>query len=318
MNTVRSETLVSVVTPSFNQARFIEETLASVYNQSYRPLEHIVIDGASTDGTADLLRGWSNTHNDSTYQLKWISEPDGGMGEGVNKGFERATGEFVGWLNSDDVYFDRVVIRSAVDAFRHDQTIDVVYGDVALISEDSGLWMIWCFPEFSYKRILRGYLIPQPTVFFRKDVTDDIRIDANLPVAHDTYVWLLAGQKYKFHHLHRVQAGDRDHSARKTYEVVDKWAQRREEMYRSFGGSEHPGLSARYADRMTRIVMRIKGARHLLKLFGDPRWRENMAFPMWIDSEKQVMQRQATMRITNRPTLVRSGAIAPPPAREDS
>ena len=309
---------MSVVTPSFNQAKFIEETLASVYNQDYRPLEHIVIDGASTDGTANLLRRWSDTHNDPTYQLRWISEPDGGMGEGVNKGFERATGDFVGWLNSDDLYFDRVVIRSAVDAFQRDQTIDVVYGDVALISEDGGLWMIWCFPEFSYKRILRGYLIPQPTVFFRKHVTDEVRIDPNLPVAHDTYVWLVTGKKYKFHHVHRVQAGDRDHSARKTYEVVDKWAQRREEMYRSFGGSEYPGMSARYADRMTRIVMRIKGARHLLKLFGDSRWREKMAFPMWIDSQKQVMRRQATMRITNRPTLVRPGAAASTLAREDS
>jgi len=298
--------LVSVVTPSFNQARFLEETLASVYVQDYRPLEHIVIDAASSDGTVELLRCWADVHNDSTYQLIWTSEPDRGMGEGVNKGLERARGGFVGWLNSDDVYFDRAVIRSAVSAFRNDLTVDVVYGDVALISEDSGLWMIWCFPEFRYQRILRGYLIPQPTVFFRRRVIEDVRIDPELPVAHDAYVWLVAGQKYKFQHLHRVQAGDRDHSTRKTYEVADKWAERREQMYRSFGGSERSGTWVRNADRMTRILMRMKGALHLMTLFCTRDWQRNLAFPMWIDSETRVLRRQASMRITNRPVLVRS------------
>jgi glycosyltransferase involved in cell wall biosynthesis len=300
-----TDPLVSVVTPSFNQARFLEATLESVHRQAYRPLEHIVIDAASTDTTVEILRRWADTHNDSSYRLDWISESDRGMGEGVNKGFARASGEIVGWLNSDDVYFDCKVVRVAVDALRADPSADAVHGDVALISEDGGLWMIWCFPEFQYRRILRGYLIPQPTVFFRKRVTDEVRIDPELPVAHDTYVWLVAGRKYKFKHVHRVQAGDRDHSTRKTYEVADKWAGRRQEMYRSFGGSERPGMWARNADRLTRILMRIKGLLYLFALFGKQGWREDLAFPMWIDSEFQVFMRQVSMRITKRPPLVR-------------
>jgi glycosyltransferase involved in cell wall biosynthesis len=300
---------VSVVTPSFNQERFLTETLASVYMQDYRPLEHIVIDAASTDGTKDLLASWSAKHNDSAYQLKFISEPDRGMGEAVNKGFERATGAFVGWLNSDDVYFDRIAIRSAVEAFDADPKADVVYGDVALISEDSGLWMIWCFPEFRYDRILRGYLIPQPTVVFRRRVTDSVRIDPDLPVAHDAYFWLLAGRKYKFKHLHRVQAGDRDHASRKTYQVAEKWARRRAHMYHSFGGSEQPGAWARNADRLTRGLMRIRGAVHLVKLFGNREWKTSLAFPMWIDGRARVLHRQATMRIGNRPALVLDASV---------
>lgn len=309
MKNLTPEVLVSVVTPSRNQARFLEETLASVYAQDYRPIEHIIIDAASTDGSVELLKRWADEHNDLTYCLKWISEPDRGLGDGVNKGFERAAGGIVGWLNSDDVYFDRGAVGAAADALRLDPTIDVVYGDVALISESSGLWMIWCVPKFKYRRILRGYIIPQPTVFFRKRVTDDVRIDPELPVAHDTYIWLTAGKKYKFKHLQRVQAGDRDHSTRMTYEVIDRWAMRREEMFRSFGGSERRKFLARNVDRITRIRMRIKGALYLLNLFRRSNWQHDMAFPIWIDSKARVLKRQATMRIRSRPALIRPPTI---------
>lgn len=305
MDALSQNPLVSVVTPSFEHARFLEETLTSVVCQDYRPLEHIVVDAASTDGTVEILRRWAAEHNDAEYQLKWVSEPDRGMGEGVNKGFERASGDIVGWLNSDDVYFDRFAVACAVRALQADPTIDAVYGDVALISEDSGLWMVWCFPKFRYRRILRGYLIPQPTVFFRRRVTDDIRIDPELPVAHDAYVWLAAGTKYKFQHLNRVQAGDRDHPTRKTYAVADKWAVRREQMYRSFGGSQHPPSLQQVADQITRLAMRAKGAFHLAHLFGRRGWQRDLAFPLWVDARKQVFKRQATMRILQRPTLVR-------------
>jgi glycosyltransferase involved in cell wall biosynthesis len=298
--------LISIITPSRNQARFIEETLGSVYLQDYRPIEHIVIDAVSSDGTVELLRAWAEKHNDSTYQLKWISEPDRGLGHGVNKGFERARGEVVGWLNSDDVYFDRDAVCAAVNTLWKERDVDAVYGDVALISEDSGLWMIWCFPEFRYERILRGYLIPQPTIFCRKRVINGVRIDPSLPVAHDAYFLLAAGAKFKFKHLHRIQAADRNHEGRLTYAVIDRWAARRQEMYRSFGGSEQRGLMARNLDRVTRVAMRIKGAIYLLRMFRNEGWQQVKAFPLWIDSSFQVLMRQASMRISRRrPTLVR-------------
>ena len=319
MESASIKPLVSVVTPSFNQAQFIEETMASVLRQDYRPLEHIVIDAASTDGTVGILQRWSAEHNSPQYQLKWISEPDRGMGEGVNKGFARASGEIVGWLNSDDVYFDRFSVTAAVNALQAKAEIDAVYGDVALISEDGGLWMMWCFPKFKYPRVLRGYSISQPTIFFRRRVTDEIRIDPDLPVARmvapDVYMWLAAGSKYRFQHLNRVQAADRDHSTRLTHAVADKWRERRDEMYRAFGRSKPAGFWLRAADQVTRAAMRLKGAIHLALLFSRPGWQKDLAFPMWVDGRRQVLHRQATMRILRRPQLVRPDSAKPKPVR---
>ena len=91
-----SQPLVSVVTPSFNQAAFIEETIQSVLKQDYPHIEHIVVDGGSTDGTVDILQRYPH--------LRWISEPDCGQSDALNKGFAMARGEILGWLNSDDTY----------------------------------------------------------------------------------------------------------------------------------------------------------------------------------------------------------------------
>src|SRR3989338_5413748 len=104
--------LVSIVTASYNQAQFIEETLRSVREQDYPNLEHIVIDGASTDGTVDVLRRY-----EGTYNMRWISEPDRGHADALCKGFRQATGDILAWLNSDDVYFPGAV-TTAVETFR--------------------------------------------------------------------------------------------------------------------------------------------------------------------------------------------------------
>src|SRR4029077_11244574 len=103
--------LISIATPSFNRANFIGEALASVRLQNKGNCEHLVIDGMSTDGTIDLLR--NQTNNGERQKLFWISEKDSGQSEALNKGFRRASGEIIGWLNSDDRYrakcFDHVV-----------------------------------------------------------------------------------------------------------------------------------------------------------------------------------------------------------------
>ncbi|MEM2568057.1 MAG: glycosyltransferase, partial [Candidatus Bathyarchaeia archaeon] len=101
----KNDTLVSIITPSLNQGRFIRETLLSVKSQDYPCIEHIVIDGGSTDDTLMILKRY-----EGTYNLRWISEPDEGHSDAVNKGFRMAQGEIVGWLNSDDVYFDRSTV----------------------------------------------------------------------------------------------------------------------------------------------------------------------------------------------------------------
>jgi len=139
--------LVTIVTPSYNQGEFIEETLQSVARQDYDHLEHVVVDGGSDDETVDVLKQYENR-----YDLRWVSEPDEGQSDAVNKGFEKARGDVVGWLNADDVYYTRQVITSVVDAFRERPDIDVVYGDDVLMDRHSTVTRLRTLYEFDYER----------------------------------------------------------------------------------------------------------------------------------------------------------------------
>jgi glycosyltransferase involved in cell wall biosynthesis len=159
--------LVSVITPSYNQAEYIEECLLSVNNQDYPEIEHIVVDGGSEDGTINLLRGY-----EGRYNLNWVSEPDKGQSEAVNKGFLKAEGEIVGWINSDDVYLQSAV-SSAVAHFSSQPDSKWVYGDAYWINQDGKVVNIYKSDNFSLKDLLlRGMYIPQPTIFFRKQVLE--------------------------------------------------------------------------------------------------------------------------------------------------
>lgn len=126
-----TEILLSIVTPSYNQATFIAENLESVRNQAGADVEHIVVDGGSDDGTVDILREYEDTYN-----LRWVSESDRGQTHALNKGIEMANGEWIGWQNSDDYY-----VPGAFAAFRsalvENPGADAVYGDLVIVDESS-------------------------------------------------------------------------------------------------------------------------------------------------------------------------------------
>ena len=122
----------SIVTPSFNQAAFIEDALNSVRRQDVDQVEHWLIDGGSTDGTVDLLRRHSENIGGKT--LRWLSEPDRGQSNALNKGFARVSGDIVGWLNSDDRYRDGCFTEVA-KVFQDHPEVDIVYGDYTWINE---------------------------------------------------------------------------------------------------------------------------------------------------------------------------------------
>ncbi len=293
--------LVSIVTPSFNQAKFLEETLRSVELQHHRPIQQIVIDGASTDRTVELLRGWAGRDHGPGYRFDWTSEPDRGHADALNKGFDRVKGEVVGWLNSDDVYFDRKVISTSVAALKAHPEVDIVHGEVAMISEDSGLQMIWCFPKFKYTRALRGYIISQPTVFFRRGVTDKHRLDPTLRVAIDHVYWLQIGREHRFLKIGRVQAGDRDHAARLSQTDRQLLMETGKQICALYGAGEKTRSFDRCRDGIWRILMRLRGILHGAAILRRYRaGRSDLAFPAWLDSPGGLLKRQITMRVTQR------------------
>ena len=207
--TEREKPLVSIVTPSFNQGQFLEETLLSVKNQDYPNIEHIVVDGGSTDETVEILKRY-----EGTYNLRWVSEPDQGHADAVNKGFRVAEGEIIGWLNSDDVYFDKGTISAVVEEFQRFPKADVVYGHCAYIWEDGTILRIQCVPKFRYSRLLRGCFLEQPAVFFRRHVVKSHQLDLSLKVGIDYEYWLRIGKIYHFHQIPRILAADRNHRGR--------------------------------------------------------------------------------------------------------
>jgi glycosyltransferase involved in cell wall biosynthesis len=208
---------ISVVTPSFNQCSFIEEALNSVKDQAYPNVEHIVVDGSSSDDTVHLLTHYSS--KPGWEHLRWISEPDEGQSDALNKGFRIATGDFIGWLNSDDRY-RRGCFQKVAEAFCRAPDVDVLYGDYCSITDTGEMSQIRREIEFNrfvlfYHRVL---YIPTTSTFFRRRVFDDGNwIDTTYQYAMDYDFFLrLADSGYRFQHLDGLLADFRWHPSSKS------------------------------------------------------------------------------------------------------
>ncbi len=179
--------LFSIVVPSFNQGDFIRETLRSVLLQEYRPLEIIVMDGGSTDGTLDVLR-----ELDSCEEIRWWSRPDGGVAEAVNNGFQEARGEIIGIQSSDDLYLPGAL--SLIErSFRETPDVGLIYGDVVYIDVEGAETWRGRSEQFSIENFLsKRTLISQSSTFFRRDLLAGLEgWDARYFNA-DTEFWLRA------------------------------------------------------------------------------------------------------------------------------
>jgi glycosyltransferase involved in cell wall biosynthesis len=207
--------LVSVITPSYNQGGYIEDTLRSVLLQDYRAIEHIVVDGGSTDGTVDILGAYGQSYPD---RIRWVSEPDNGQADAVNKGIALSKGDIVGWLNSDDFYASKSAVEEAVGAFVSNPGIAVVYGDNIEIDSQGALRKLFLRPDdVSFSRLLRGDVISQPATFLRGDAARANLLQIDLDYVMDYELWLrLAQTGYRFHHLPRVIAAARWHKSAKS------------------------------------------------------------------------------------------------------
>jgi glycosyltransferase involved in cell wall biosynthesis len=202
--------LVSIVTPSLNQGSFIEATILSVKNQTYPRVEHIVIDGCSTDGTLDILRKYHDT-------IIWTSEPDRGQSDAINKGWKMAKGEILAYLNSDDTY-EPWAVETAVKFFAEHPDIMMVYGDCVFINEHSAVIRQYRAGEFDLKKMLyHENNVPQPTVFFKRAVLKEVGyLDTNLHMAMDFDFWIRISLKLKIGYIHRLLANFRMYPGTKT------------------------------------------------------------------------------------------------------
>jgi glycosyltransferase involved in cell wall biosynthesis len=161
MRAQNNQPLVSIVTPSRNQAQFLEATMQSVLGQDYPQVEYLVIDGASNDDSQKIIEKFK------PQLAYWVSEPDGGQTDAINKGFSRAKGDILAWLNSDDTYQPGAITR-AVEYLTTHPEVGMVYGDALFIDEDGR--EIGKFParQTDYRRLKAGYVhIPQQSAFFR-------------------------------------------------------------------------------------------------------------------------------------------------------
>ncbi len=200
--------LVSVVTPSLNDAEFIERTIQSVANQDYPNLEHIVVDGGSTDGTMEILKRYP--------KVRWISEKDSGQSDALNKGFKLARGEIVGWLNSDDTY-NPGAIRSAVDCLEAHPSTAMVYSHCNIIDADDRIISTLYAPLFDLARELIDHILPQPTIFLRATALAEVGyLDSRLHYIMDWEFFLRLGLKARIDRVDKVWANFRQADGTKT------------------------------------------------------------------------------------------------------
>lgn len=182
---------ISVVTPCFNGVEFIKEAIESVVSQKGEfELEYIIVDGGSTDGTVDILREYSGK-----YDIKWVSEPDDGMYDAVNKGFSMATGDICAWINSDDIYYEDA-FKNVLNAFQANKEVDWIIGVSNTIDESSNILIKGNLRFYNREWIQKGYygaitaFISQESVFFRKSLWNKIRkINTELKLAGDYWLW---------------------------------------------------------------------------------------------------------------------------------
>lgn len=208
--------LVSIVTPSFNSAEYIERTILSVKAQDYPNLEHIVVDGGSKDGTVKILKKYKH--------LKWVSEKDKGQSDAINKAIKISKGSIIGWLNADDLYCPGAVSKSVAFLLSHPDAV-MTYSDCEIIDErDKTIGEIVSRPYNEFLHLSWFNVIPQPGAFFRRDAYDKAGpIDISLNYCMDWEYWVRLGRIGKLVRIPGCLAKFRLVEGTKTFSQNDKF-----------------------------------------------------------------------------------------------
>jgi glycosyltransferase involved in cell wall biosynthesis len=232
---------VSIVTPSFNQAQFLDETIRSVLEQDYPNIEYIIVDGGSTDGSLDIIKRYSN-------QIAfWISEPDKGQTDAINKGFASATGDIMAWLNSDDTY-EPNAISGAVTFLQKNTEVGMVYGDANFIDSEGQVIGQFNTQQTSLKRLQRGGVyIPQQSAFWRAELWHQVGpLDPSFYFAMDYDLWVRLARVTEIRYTEQLWANFRLHGDAKTIAADERCWPEMLQVHHRDGGGYFAVIYARY------------------------------------------------------------------------
>jgi glycosyltransferase involved in cell wall biosynthesis len=254
---MNSNPLVTIVTPSFNQAPYLEETIQSVFNQTYSNIEYIIMDGGSTDGSEEIIK---------RHQKKlahWVSEKDRGQTDAINKGFALAKGDILAWINSDDTLLPNAV-GEAVKFLQVHPEVGLVYGDANYINEKSRVTGRFPAAQTDLPRLRRGYVhIPQQASFFRKSIWDQVGpLDPEFFFAMDYDLWVRIARKTEIRYLPRLWANFRLHRGAKTIDADDRcWPEMLKVHYRDGGSWFSPIVLKYYIRKLAAPIIRWRRRR---------------------------------------------------------
>ena len=202
-------TLVSIITPSYNQAKYLEQTIQSVLSQDYSKIEYIVVDGGSTDGSVDIIK---------KYQDKfayWISEKDSGQADAINKGFAKANGEIIAWINSDDYYLPNT-INQVIKTFEENPDVVLIYGNMLAVDENSKTFNTPSYKQLTLEDLICFQIIGQPAVFFRSSALQKTKgLNQNFHFLLDHLFWIELAQHGKILHVNQIWSAARYHAEAK-------------------------------------------------------------------------------------------------------
>jgi GT2 family glycosyltransferase len=237
--------LVSIITPSFNQAAYLEQTLLSILEQDYPQIEYWVMDGGSTDGSTAIIEKYA------PRLAGWVSEKDRGQADAINKGFNRSTGEIIGWLNSDDLYLPGA-IQTAVQTLQADPSLAMIYSDVRSIDSVGKVFNVMHYGEWGLADLMAFNIIGQPGVFMRRSMLEKAGyLDLNFHFLLDHQLWLRLAQQGGMKHILQELAAARFHAEAKNVAQAARFGQ---EAFAILDWMQtQPGLQALYAANRRRI-----------------------------------------------------------------